>query len=172
MKQLALVLIALALPPAIYFPTLATRREQQRRELERTVGDLDLHIEQARAAQRKYKQFREELQRLDVENEKLRTILPPALVIGDISATVQSYATENGVQLARFDARQPVAEKDDAYSFVRIEVEVTGAAAATSAFLRRIANSSQIFNVDSTTMRKDPAGWRTAFVMTAYSMPE
>jgi Tfp pilus assembly protein PilO len=171
-KQLVLVLIALALPPAVYFPTFGERREKQRRELERTIDDRTLHIEQDRAAQRKYTQFREEMQRLDVENEKLRRILPPSFAIGDIATTVQSYATENGIRVERFDARKPVAEKGDPYSFVKIDVQVTGNATATSAFLRRLSNSSQIFNVDATTMRKDPAGWRTDFVMTAYAMPD
>jgi Tfp pilus assembly protein PilO len=159
-KALAVV-AALAIPPAIYFPTLGAQRDRQIARAETEIADLDRRIEQARAAQRKLAQFHEELQRLNDELAKLRRILPPAMDVDGIRATVEQKAAARGVTLVRFAPR-----KDQS-----IDVSLTGGAAAISQFLRDVANASRILDVSYVTLHPDPAGWRADFVMTGYAMP-
>ncbi|HSP17731.1 MAG TPA: type 4a pilus biogenesis protein PilO [Thermoanaerobaculia bacterium] len=169
MRQFVLILIALALPPTVYFQTLGEKRERQSRMADSAILDLDRRIEQSRAAQRKITQFHEELDRLAVENEKLRRILPPDLSVGEIRALIDANASQTGVRIARFEPRKPV---KDVYTFLSIDMEVIGNAGATSEFLRRTSDATTILNTSAMTIRKDPAGWRTDFVMTAYALPD
>ncbi len=171
MIEILIALILLAIPPAAYFPTLGARRVQEHQAAYKAVRDLDVRIESARAAQRKLAEFHEELGRLTAENEKLRRILPLALAIDDVRALTGSYAAANGVRFVRFEPRKPVRETP-AYDQIEIEVEVTGSGAATAGFLREIENTSRIFHVSAVTMLRDPAGWRTSFVMTAFALPD
>ncbi len=163
-KALA-VIATLAVPPAIYFPTLGAQRNEQIKRAETEIADLDRRTEQARAAQRKLAQFHDEVQRLGDELGKLRTILPPAMDVDGIRAIVEEKAAARGVTVARFAPRPATAREQS------IDVELTGSAEATARFLRAIQNAARIFDVSHVTLRPDPAGWRTNLVMTGYAMP-
>ena len=167
MIEILLAIVMLALPPAVYFPTIGERRSEERNAADEMLHDLDIRIESAKAAQRKLPEFREEVQRLLEENEKLRRILPRSLAIDEVRALTAAAAQDNRLRLAAFKPRTPVAGMPDRQE---IEIEVAGTAADTAAFLRRMENVARIFDVSSVTMRKDEAGWRTAFVMTAYGL--
>ena len=166
MKFLA-ILCALIIPPAIYFPTIAAHHDAQLEQADEQLRDADVRLEQARAAQRKLPQFHEELTRLTTELAKLRQILPPDLAVDQVRADAESFAHEKGVRLTRFEEQRP--EDRETFQQVAIEMEVTGGAASTAAFFERLRNASRIYDVRSVTMRPDPTGWRTGFVVIAYA---
>ena len=160
MKILA-VLLALALPPAIYFPTLGERRDAEIKKASEDARELDVKIEQARAAQRKLDQFHEEVARLDGELAKLRTILPPKMNAGEIRALTASRAGAHGVQLRAWAF--------DGKSFL---VAASGSASGLTEFFRDISNASQVIDVDYVTLHRDAAQWRVDFVMTSYALAD
>jgi len=160
MKLLAIVL-ALAAPPAIYFPTIHARGDEQIRRADAEIRELDMRIEQAHAVQRKTPQFHEEVTRLSEELQKLRAILPPAASIDQVRSLTEARAAANGLRLTRFDAAAG-----------RVTAEVIGPADALQQFFRDIANAAGIIDVDYVTLRPDPSGWRVDFVMTAYGLPD
>ncbi len=160
MKLLAIIL-ALALPPAIYFPTHRGRHDEKIQRADAELHELEVRIEQAHAVQRKAAQFRVETTRMAIELEKLRGILPPTASIDQVQALTMERAAADGVRVTRFDAGTQ-----------SIRAEVIGSAEATSDFFRDIANATRMIDVDYVTLRKDAAGWRTDFVMTAYALPD
>ncbi len=163
MKRFLAVLLALGIPPAVYFTTLEPKRNQRLRGAEAEIAELDKRVEQARAAERKLPQFRDEVRRLDLEIDKLRDILPTAIDLEWVRTKTEAAAERNGVRLTRFEdkaaARPPHSEG-----------EVAGSAEGTAGFLRDIQNASRIIDATSLTMRKDAAGWRTGFVLTTQAL--
>src|SRR6476620_8044705 len=105
MKFLA-ILCALIVPPAIYFPTIAAHRDAELESADEQLRDADVRVEQARAAQRKLPQFREELNRLATELAKLRRILPPDIAVDQVRDDVESFARENAIHLTRFEEQR------------------------------------------------------------------
>lgn len=168
MKRFLIVLLALALPPAIYFPTLGAERSEELQKAHSHLDELDMRIQQARAAERKLPQFRAEMVRLGQEIDKVNGFLPPAPAIEEIRQLTESIASENDLRLTHFEAGtpKPLGEVQE----VTITAEVIGAAQGTAEFLRRIQSASKIINVSDVTLTKDPAGWRTDFLMTTYAL--
>lgn len=160
MKFLA-ILLTLAIPPAIYLPTIHARHDEEIRRANAEIRELNMRIEQAHAVQRHSDQFREETSRLTEELKKLRTILPPDASIAEVRALTEERAAAHGVRVSRFDVGKE-----------SITAEVIGPAEATSEFFLDIANATRIIDVDYVTLRKDAGGWRTDFVMSAYVLPD
>jgi Tfp pilus assembly protein PilO len=160
MKFLA-VLLALALPPVIYFPALGDRREAEIGKESDTIRQLDVKIEQARAARRKLDQFHAELARLDAENAKLRAILPPAMNIEEVRSMTEAQAAAHGVTLSAFE-----------FNGKTVRASATGSASGLTEFFRDVSNAPRIIDVDYVTLHPDAAGWRTDFVMTSYALAD
>lgn len=154
-------LLALALPPVVYFQTFGDQRQAAILKASAEIRELDIRIEQARSAQRKLNQFHNEVARLDEELVKLRTILPPAMNIEDVRSLTESLAAARGVRVNRFEP--------DGKS---IRASVTGSAAGLAEFFGDIQNAPRIIDVDYVTLRKDAAGWRTDFLMTSYALAD
>jgi Tfp pilus assembly protein PilO len=162
MKHVVFLLLAVALPPVAYYNTLGAKRAKQIETDSIKFKELDVRVEQARAAKNKLSQFHEESARLAEELAKLRRILPPAMDIDGIRALAEEKASARGMKLTRFDVRENQS----------IDAQVVGPAAATSEFFSDIANAPRIIDVTYVTLKKDPGGWRTDFVMTSYAMPD
>ena len=162
MKHVVLLLLAVALPPVAYYNTLGAARAKQIETDSMKLKELNVRVEQARAAKRHLSQFHDESARLAEELAKLRRILPPAMDIDGIHALAEEKAAARGMRLTRFAVRENQS----------IDAEVVGATMATSEFFTDIANAPRIIDVTYVTLRKDPAGWRTDFVMTSYAMPD
>lgn len=168
MKRAFVVLLALILPPAIYFPTVAPRRNAVITKAEAELEELEMRLEMAQAAQRKLAQFHEEAAALDRELTKLRRILPPEMAVEDLHELMNTFASEQGVVLERFEPH----EVEDAPPLQRMSIEavVVGSTAATAAFLQKLETNSRILDVSDVTLRSDPAGWRTLFQITTQAM--
>lgn len=168
MKSVA-IFLALILPPALYFPTLGTHHDAAQRRADDELRDISYRVEASAAAQRKLTQFHEEVTRLATELAKLRVILPPDLAIDDVRSTLASLATSNNVQMTRYAVGKPQ-EDEDRIERIAMDVEVTGTAANIAAFLQRVTNSARIYDETNLVLRRDPAGWRASFVVTAYAL--
>lgn len=168
MKRFLIVVIALALPPAVYFPTFGAERNEQLRKAQNHLDEVDMRIEQARSAERKLPQFRAEMERLGQEIDKVNQFLPPTPAIEEIHQLTESIASDNDLRLTHFEAGAPKALSQ--VQEVTITAEVIGTAQGTAEFLRKIQSASKIIDVSDVTLTKDPAGWRTDFLMTTYAL--
>lgn len=162
MKHVILLLLAVALPPVAYYNTLGAQRTKQIEIDSLKLKELTVRVEQARAAKNKLSQFHDEAARLGVELAKLRTILPPAMDIDALRAIAEEKAASRGMRLTKFAVRENQS----------IDAQAVGPAEATSEFFSDIANALRIIDVTYVTLRKDPGGWRTDFVMTSFAMPD
>jgi len=163
MKFLA-VLLAVALPLVAYYPVYQDR-EATIRTLDEQIRELDMHIEQAKAAQGKLSQFHEEVQRLNVEVVKLRRILPPDPALNEIRDIADRVAEKSGVRIDRFQPRQAIRTE---YVEVPIETEAEGSIEALASFFGALRNTMRIINVSNVTLERG----RAKFLMTAFALPD
>jgi type IV pilus assembly protein PilO len=118
-------------------------------ELERLRGDLaakQQEILKGRAAQQQLPRFREEVQALERELDKLLSILPTRRKTADLLRRIRSLAEEGNLTLKRFTP-SPLAEKDF-YSEFPIEVEVDGTYHSLALFFDEIGRYSRIVNIE------------------------
>ena len=162
------IIAALLVPPAVYFETLGALRRGRLAAARTQLAELDLRIEQAKAAERKLPQFREEMARLSSELDRVHELLPPAPAIEEIRSLTETTAAENDLQLTQFDPASPA--QGNALEEQTITAEVVGSAEGTAAFLKKMSAASRLINLSGVTVTKDPAGWRTDFLMTTYAM--
>lgn len=162
MKHVFLLLMAAGLPLVAYYNTLGAKHDKEYDHDLMQLKELNVRVEQARAAQRKLPQFHEELAKLNSEMTKLRTILPPTMDLDGIRSLAEATAVDCGVRVTRFDLRPNQS----------VDAEVIGNAEATAKFFREIQNAARVIDVSYVTLRKDAAGWRTDFVMTGYALPD
>jgi Tfp pilus assembly protein PilO len=163
------VLVALALPLVAYYPVYQDR-EATIRTLDKQIYELDIHIEQAKAAQRKLSQFHEEVQRLNEEVAKLRRILPPDPALNEIRDVVDQVAQASGVRIDRFQPRQALRKE---YIEAPIDTSAEGTIDALASFFDALRNKARIINVSDVTLEKaSTPRWRAKFVMAAFALPD
>jgi type IV pilus assembly protein PilO len=120
-----------------------------RKDLDRLRGDLaskQQEILKGRAAQQQLPRFREEVQALELELDKLLRILPTRRKTADLLRRIRSLAEEGNLQLKRFTPN-PLSEKDF-YSEFPIEVEVDGTYHNLALFFDEIGRYSRIVNIE------------------------
>lgn len=163
------VLAAVVLPLIAYYPVYQDR-EATIRNLDEQLHQVETKVEQAHAAQRKLSQFHEEVQRLNVEVAKLRTILPPNPALDEVHGIVDAVAETSGVRIGEFQPRQPIRHD---YVEVPIETTAEGTIDALASFFGTLRNKTQILDVSKVTLEKvDSAQWRAKFLMSAFALPD
>src|SRR5713226_4843665 len=85
--------LAIACVAAVHY-LLVTDLQPKIRTDEAQIADLEKKIEQGRAAERKLPQFRAEVQRLELELEKLRRILPSTRNTEEIIKKIKSLVDQ------------------------------------------------------------------------------
>jgi Tfp pilus assembly protein PilO len=158
------VLAALIVPLAAYYP-VKQEREKTIETQEKQIKELDMHIEQAKAAERKLAQFHEEVQRLNEEVAKSRRILPPDPALNEIRDVVDGIAETSGIRIDRFQPRQVIRHE---YVEVPIDIEAEGSITAFASFFDALRNKTRIINATDVTLEKG----RARFLMTAFSVPD
>lgn len=162
------VLAALALPLMAYYPVYQNR-EETITTLDKQIYLLDMHIEQARAAQRKLSQFREEVQRLNEEVAKLQRILPPDPGLKEIRDVVDAAARTSSVRIDTFQPRQALSHE---YVEVPIDTGAEGTIDALASFFEALRNKTRILNISDVTLEKaTPPRWRAKFLIAAFALP-
>jgi type IV pilus assembly protein PilO len=123
------------------------------RNAESQIKDLDTKIEQGRSAQRKLPQFREEVHRLEQELEKLRRILPSTRNTEEIIKKIKSLVDQGDFILKKltFPKLGP-AQGSDPYAEWPITVAVDGRYHSLAILFNRLSNFSRIVNVEQITI--------------------
>jgi Tfp pilus assembly protein PilO len=167
MRMLA-VLAALIVPLAVYAPVY----QEHQKAIERAdaqISEMNTKIEQARTAQHKLPQFHEEVQKLDIEVEKLRRILPPGPALDDLRELVDTAASQAGVHIDVFRAKCTHRGENTA---VEVDAAAAGKLADLTSFFDSLANRRRIIDVSFVTLQKQPDDrWRAKFLMTTYALP-
>jgi type IV pilus assembly protein PilO len=119
-----------------------------------SIDELDQKIQQGRAAERKLPQFREEVNRLKLELDKLRRILPSSRNTEEIIQKIKSLVDQGEFTLNRLSF-PPLGEQQsgetgsDALVEWPIAVAVDGRYHDLAILFNRLGNFSRIMNVEN-----------------------
>ncbi|MEO8035303.1 MAG: type 4a pilus biogenesis protein PilO [Acidobacteriota bacterium] len=124
--------------------------EAKIRTAESQIADFDKKIEQGRAAERKLPQFRAEVERLLLELEKLRRILPSTRNTEEIIKKVKSLVDQGDFTLRRLSfPKLGGPQGGDPYAEWPIAVSVDGRYHNLAILFNRLSNFSRIMNVEN-----------------------
>lgn len=117
---------------------------------ETQIAELDKKIEQGRAAERKLPQFRAEVDRLKVELEKLRRILPSTRNTEEIIQKIKALVDQGDFTLRNmtFPKQLAAPKGGDPYAEWPISVQVDGRYHNLAILFNRLGNFSRIMNVE------------------------
>src|ERR1044071_2229670 len=120
------------------------------RAVDAKIKELDTKIQQGRAAQRTLPQFKEEVNRLQLELDKLRRILPSTRNTEEIIKKVKSLVDQGDFVLHRmtFPKISPPKQGGDPYAEWPISVSVDGRYHNLAILFNRLSNFSRIMNVE------------------------
>lgn len=117
------------------------------------IDELDQKIQQGRAAERKLPQFREEVNRLTQELDKLRRILPSTRNTEEIIQKIKSLVDQGEFTLNRLSfpplGEQQSGEANEALVEWPIAVAVDGRYHDLAILFNRLGNFSRIMNVEN-----------------------
>ena len=118
------------------------------------IKDLDTKIQQGRAAQRTLPQFKEEVNRLQQELEKLRRILPSTRNTEEIIKKLKSLVDQGDFVLHKmtFPKLAPPKEGGEPYAEWPISVNVDGRYHNLAQLFARLSNFSRIMTVEQITI--------------------
>jgi len=127
--------------------------KQEIRDADSKIGELEEKIQQGRAAERKLPQFREEVNRLKLELEKLRRILPSTRNTEEIIKKIKSLVDSGEFTLRRLSFPPVNLNSNDPYTEWPISVSVDGRYHDLAILFNRLGNFSRIMNVENITIR-------------------
>ncbi len=114
---------------------------------ERQLQTLEREINEGRAAQKSLPQFREEVDRLQLELDKLLRILPSRRNTEDLLRRIRRLTEQGDFDLLRFTPRG--LSKRDFYSEWPIAISLNGSYHNLALFFDRIRRFSRIINVEN-----------------------
>jgi type IV pilus assembly protein PilO len=109
------------------------------------ANELQTKVDNLKALQARYVQFKKEADALEARLEELKRILPQDKEIEHILAQVQASARNAGLKIQQ-GISKPVVEQD-AYSEWPLEMQVVGDYHSLGAFLQKIRELPRIVNV-------------------------
>jgi len=147
------LIIGLVLAAAIVGVTqyvLITGIDEQIRGADGRIKELDTKIQQGRAAQRTLPQFKEEVNRLQLELDKLRRILPSTRNTEEIIKKLKSLVDQGDFILHRltFPRLAPPKAGGEPYAEWPISVSVSGRYHNLAILFSRLSNFSRIMSVE------------------------
>lgn len=113
------------------------------------IAELDQKIRQGRAAEAKLPQFRAEVNRLKLELDKLRRILPSQRNTEEIIKKIKSLVDEGEFTLQRLSFPPLGSQSTDPYVEWPISVAVDGRYHDLAILFNRLGNFSRIMNVEN-----------------------
>jgi len=118
------------------------------------IKELDTKIQQGRAAQRTLPQFKEEVNRLQLELDKLRRILPSTRNTEEIIKKLKSLVDQGDFVLHRltFPNLAPPKQGGEPYAEWPISVSVDGRYHNLAILFNRLSNFSRIMSVEQITI--------------------
>jgi len=120
------------------------------RSADAKIKELDTKIQQGRAAQRTLPQFKEEVNRLQLELDKLRRILPSTRNTEEIIKKLKSLVDQGDFVLHRltFPGLAPPKQGGEPYAEWPISVSVDGRYHNLAILFNRLSNFSRIMSVE------------------------
>ena len=114
------------------------------------IKKLDTKIQQGKAAQRTLPQFKEEVNRLQLELDKLRRILPSTKNTEEIIKKMKSLVDQGDFILHKmtFPKLSPPKQGGDPYAEWPISISVDGRYHNLAILFNRLSNFSRIMNVE------------------------
>ncbi|MEM6456373.1 MAG: type 4a pilus biogenesis protein PilO [Acidobacteriota bacterium] len=143
-------LVAVGLAAAIVFGVHYAKisdMKQQYKSKETRLQELQNKINEGRAASANLAQFRDEVQRLELELEKLLRILPSRRNTEDLLSRIRALAEQGNFALRRFTPQGLL--QREFYSEYPIKIELDGTYHNLAQFFDRIGRFSRIINVES-----------------------
>jgi type IV pilus assembly protein PilO len=158
------LVIGLLVSGAMFWAANSRLFKPQRDELagmETRLVDLRGKIQQGRAAEQRLPQFREEVERLELELEKLLRILPSKRNTPELLQGMRRLAEDEDFNLRLFRSSKEV--EREFYSEYPIAVELDGNYHSLARFFERIGNFSRIINIDDLRVQalRDQTSFRT-----------
>jgi len=126
------------------------------RQREGHLAELQVKIQEGRAAKEKLPQFREEVRRLELELDKLLRILPSRRNTPDLLRRIRALTEQGDFQLLRFTPGN-ITDRDF-YSEWPIGISLTGTYHNLALFYDRISRFSRIINVENLSITARPPG--------------
>jgi type IV pilus assembly protein PilO len=147
---IGLVLIGLCLFGVKYF--WVDDIENQMKSADSQIAELDKKIEQGRAAERKLPQFIEEVNRLKLELDKLKRILPSTRNTEELIKKLKSLVDQGDFILRKLTfpklTPQQQGQAGEPYAEWPISVSVDGRYHNLAILFNRLSNFSRIINVE------------------------
>ena len=139
--------IAIALVVTVKM-TLVDGIEKKIATNQQTLKKLEEDILEGQTAQRNLPQFREEVQRLELELEKLLKILPSRRKTEDLLRRFRDLVERGDFGMRRFFPKQP-RPLDDFYSEWPIDLQLDGSYHNLAMFFDRVGQFSRIINIEN-----------------------
>ncbi|MEM9552993.1 MAG: type 4a pilus biogenesis protein PilO [Acidobacteriota bacterium] len=148
----AAVAAALAIGIVLAFHFLLVKKTNERTvRAERQLADLDRRIQEGEAAKRSLPQFREEVNRLELELDKLLAVLPSRRNTEDLLRRLRRLTDQGDFKLLRFTPRR-LSERDFYYEWP-IQIRLDGDYHNLALFFDRISRFSRIINIEDLDIR-------------------
>lgn len=141
------VVVAAALVAGGYYVKFEDMGNDIKRQ-EKNLEELQKKIKEGEAAERQLPQFKEEVERLELELDKLLRILPSQRRTEDLLRRIRSLTEQGDFLLVRFTPKSITAQ-DDFYSEWPIQIELEGTYHNLAMFFDRISRFSRIINVEN-----------------------
>jgi type IV pilus assembly protein PilO len=122
---------------------------------ERHLQELQVKIQEGRAAKQKLPQFREEVRRLELELDKLLRILPARRNTPELLRRIRQLTEQGNFDLLRFTPGNFIDR--DFYSEWPITIRLNGAYHNLALFFDRIGRFSRIINIENLKITTAPA---------------
>jgi Tfp pilus assembly protein PilO len=174
-RPLAAVIVLLAalasLPWQVWHFVIEPQRDKRLETAELELRKIDKRVEQSHAAQRKYAQFHEEVDRLRKEVTHLSRILPRESAETPYPEVLSSAARKYGVTLTSVTPRIP--RKDLVYVERRYDLEAAGTLPALVAWLGAFERNRRIVALPRIELCRDGSEWRAnAMIVVPYERKE
>ena len=114
---------------------------------EKKLSDLQVKIQEGRAAKQKLPQFREEVRRLELELDKLLRILPARRNTPELLRRIRQLTEQGNFDLLRFTPGNFVDK--DFYSEWPINIRLNGTYHNLALFFDRVGRFSRIINIEN-----------------------
>ncbi len=142
--------LGLVLVGVIYFLVHQFKLEDQKTQLQRQenkLAELQLKIQEGRAAQAQLPRFREEVRQLELELDQLLRILPARRNTQELLRRIRSLTEQGDFNLQRFT---PGGEIDkDFYSEWPIQINLQGTYHNLAQLFDKVSRFSRIINIEN-----------------------
>jgi Tfp pilus assembly protein PilO len=129
-----------------YYVALTPKYEEISRQ-DRMLAELQVKIQEGRAAKQKLPQFREEVRRLELELDKLLRILPSRRNTPELLRRIRQLTEQGAFDLLRFTPGNFIDR--DFYSEWPITIRLNGSYHNLALFFDRVSRFSRIINIEN-----------------------